>query len=88
MTAPVITFDVIAGYVAQVLQVPKDGLAPEDHISDLSSDSLSLVELAVELQEDLDVIITQEEFASLTTLGDLETLLRARQPGGAPHPDL
>jgi acyl carrier protein len=83
MTAPAITFDVIAGYVAQVLQVPKDRLAPEDLISDLSSDSLSLVELAIELQEDLDVVITQEEFARLSTLGDLETLLRDRQPGGA-----
>lgn len=31
------------------------------------------------LQEDLDVIITQEEFARLTTLGDLETLLRDRR---------
>lgn len=83
MTAPAITFDVIAGYVAQVLQVPKDRLTPDALISELSTDSLSLVELAIELQEDLDVVITQQEFAGLSTLGDLETLLRDRQPGEA-----
>jgi acyl carrier protein len=81
MNASAITFDVIAEYVAQVLQVPRDRLKPDDVISDLSTDSLALVELSVELQEDLDVIITQEEFSELATLGDLERLLRDRRQG-------
>lgn len=79
MSTPAVTFDTIAEYVAQVLQVSKERLRPEDLISDLSADSLSLVELAIEIQEDFDVIITQEEFAELRTLGDLESLLRDRQ---------
>lgn len=81
MSGSAITFDVIAGYVSQVLQVPKERLKPDDAISSLSTDSLALIELAVELQEDLDVIITQEEFAQLTTLGDLAALLRDRRRG-------
>lgn len=79
MTASAITFDVIADYVAQVLQVPRERLTPDDLISDLTADSLSLVELAIEIQEDLDVVITQEEFAQLRTLADLESLLRDRK---------
>lgn len=81
MSVSPITFDVIAEYVAEILQVPRDRLKPGDAIGDLSADSLALVELAVELQEDFDVIITQEEFAQLATLGDLEALLRDRQDG-------
>lgn len=79
MSAPVITFDVIAEYVSEILQVPRERLAPGDLIKDLSTDSLALVELAIDLQEDLDVVITQEEFGRITTLGDLETLLRDRR---------
>jgi len=79
MTASAITFDVIADYVAEVLQIPRERLTPDDLIGDLTADSLSLVELAIEIQEDLDVVITQEEFAQLKTLGDLESLLRERK---------
>jgi acyl carrier protein len=81
MSFSAVTFDVIAGYVSEILQVPRERLSPDAAISDLSTDSLALVELSIELQEDLDVVITQEEFAQLTTLGDLERLLRGRQDG-------
>lgn len=87
MSVSPVTFDAIAEYVTEILQVPRDRLKPGDLISDLSIDSLALVELAVELQEDFDVIITQEEFAELTTLGDLEALMRDRRhadQGGTP----
>jgi acyl carrier protein len=89
MSAPAITFDAITEYVAEILQVPRERLKPDDLIRDLSTDSLALVELAVDLQEDFDVVITQEEFAQLATLGDLEALLRERQRGdhgGTPKP--
>lgn len=79
MSTPTVTFDAIAEHVAQVLQVPRDQLRPDVLISDLGTDSLDLVEMAIDLQEEFDVIITQEEFAGIRTLGDLESLLRARQ---------
>lgn len=79
MTVPTVTFDTIAEHVAEILQVPRERLRPESLISELGSDSLALVELAVDLQEEIDVIITQEEFAGLRTLGELTSLLRDRQ---------
>lgn len=79
MNVPTVTFDTIAEHVSEILQVPRDRLRPESLISELGSDSLALVELAVDLQEEVDVIITQEEFAGLRTLGDLASLLRDRQ---------
>ena len=79
MNVPTVTFDTIAEHVAEILQVPRERLRPESLISELGSDSLALVELAVDLQEEVDVIITQEEFAGLRTLGELASLLRDRQ---------
>lgn len=79
MNVPTVTFDTIAEHVAEILQVPRERLRPESLISELGSDSLALVELAVDLQEEIDVIITQEEFAGLRTLGELASLLRDRQ---------
>jgi len=79
MSTSAVTFDAIAEHVARVLQVPKEQLRPEDLISELSTDSLELVEMAIDLQEEFDVIITQEEFAGIRTLGELQSLLRSRQ---------
>jgi acyl carrier protein len=79
MNTPAVTFDAIAEHVARVLQVAREQLKPEDLISELGTDSLGLVEMAIDLQEEFDVIITQEEFAGIRTLGDLESLLRGRQ---------
>jgi acyl carrier protein len=79
MSTPTVTFDAIAEHIAQVLQVPREQLRPDVLISDLGTDSLDLVEMAIDLQEEFDVIITQDDFAAVRTLGDLESLLRARQ---------
>lgn len=35
--------------------------------------------MAIDLQEEFDVIITQEEFARIRTLGELQSLLLGRQ---------
>lgn len=79
MNVSTVTFDTIAEHVAEILQVPRERLTPASFISELGGDSLALVELAVDLQEEIDVIITQEEFAGLRTLGDLTSLLADRQ---------
>jgi len=79
MSTATVTFDAIAEHMAEVLQVPRDQLKPDVLISDLGADSLGLVEMAIDLQEEFDVIITHEEFAAIRTLGDLESLLRSRQ---------
>ena len=40
-----------------------------------------LVEMAIDLQEEFDIIVTQEEFSGVTTFGDLVALVQARPPG-------
>jgi acyl carrier protein len=79
MSVPTATFDAIAEHIAQVLQVPREQLKPEVLISELGTDSLDLVEMAIDLQEEFDVVITQEEFASIRTLGELQSLVLGRQ---------
>jgi acyl carrier protein len=79
MSTPTVTFDAIAEHIAQVLQVPREQLKPDVLISDLGTDSLDLVEMAIDLQEEFDVIMTPPDFAAARTPGDLATLLHARQ---------
>jgi len=47
-------------------------------LTDLVSDSFRLVEMAIELQEDYDVIIGQADMADLRTVDQLAELVRSR----------
>ena len=47
-------------------------------LSDLVMDSYRLVEMAIDLQDDYDVIFSQADLAAVTTVGDLADLVRSR----------
>ena len=42
------------------------------------SDSYRLVEMAIELQDEYDVIFTQADLSAVSTVGDLAELVRSR----------
>ncbi len=70
--------DDVLGRVAEVLGVPRARVRPEVVLTDLVSDSYRLVEMAMELQDDYDVIFSQADLAEVTTVGDLAHLVRSR----------
>jgi len=78
MTGP--TVEEIVVRVADVLGVAESRVRPEVQLADLVSDSYRLVEMAIELQDDYDVIFTQADLSSVTTVGDLADLVRTRAP--------
>ncbi len=64
--------------IAQVLGVPESRVRPEVVLTDLVSDSYRLVELAMELQDDYDVILSQADLSEVNTVGDLTYVIRSR----------
>ena len=64
--------------MAEVLGVPESRVRPDVVLTDLVSDSYRLVEMAIELQDDYDVILTQADLSEVTTVGELTDLVRNR----------
>lgn len=74
-------FTDLAAKVAAVISVPAAELTPDTTISELALDSMTVVELVIDLQEDYDIILSRQDFADVRTLGDLATLIWSRLPG-------
>ncbi len=64
--------------VAEVLGVDPSSVRPGTALGDLVSDSYRLVEMAIELQDDYDVIFTQADLSGVSTVADLAELVRSR----------
>ena len=76
MPAP--TVEEIFARIADVLGVAEARVGPDVELSDLVMDSYRLVEMAIDLQDDYDVIFSQADLAAVTTVGDLAELVRSR----------
>jgi acyl carrier protein len=68
----------ILARMADVLGVAESRVRPEVVLTELVSDSYRLVEMAIELQDDYDVIFSQADLSTVTTAGDLAELVRSR----------
>ncbi|MHA6757468.1 acyl carrier protein [Streptacidiphilus sp. PAMC 29251] len=60
-------------------EVPESAIVPGASLESLGLDSLSLAELALILQDDLDVPVEEHETAGDTTVGELTAVLTARR---------
>ena len=72
------TISEICHRIAELLGIADSRVQPEVILTDLVSDSYRLVEMAIELQDDYEVIFTQADLKAVTTVGDLANLLRSR----------
>ena len=61
--------------IASVLSQPAERVRDEVLLTDLVVESLTLVEMAIDLQEDFDVRLGHDELAGVTTVGDLVALV-------------
>lgn len=59
-------------------RVDISGLKEEDDLSSLGLDSLDLVEVMIEIEEELGVEFTSDEISSLNTLKDVLTLIESK----------
>lgn len=73
-----VTTDEVRRRIAEILEIPEARAAPDAVLTDLVSDSFRLVEMAIELQEDYDVIFGQADMKELRTVGQLAELVQSR----------
>ncbi len=76
MTAP--TTEEIVNRIAESLGVDESRVRPDVALADLVSDSYRLVEMAIELQDEYDVIFTQADLSAVSTVADLVELVHSR----------
>ncbi len=76
MTPP--TIDDIRRRIAAILDIPEERAASEVELGDLVADSFRLVEMAIQIQDDYDVMFGQQDVARLRTVGDLAELVHSR----------
>jgi acyl carrier protein len=71
-----ITFEAVAERIAALMNVPAGLLTPETELRSVATESLLMVELVIDLQEEFDVVFTQADLRWARTLADLVGLLR------------
>lgn len=81
MTRP--TPDDIRRRIAAILDVAEERATSEADLADLVADSFRLVEMAIEIQDDYDVMFGQQDVARLRTVGDLAALVHSRLGAGS-----
>ena len=64
--------------IAEVLNISADRVSEETNLKDLVSDSFLLVEMAIELQEDFRVRVSQEDLKVVHTVQDLIALIEIK----------
>jgi acyl carrier protein len=63
--------------ISNQLNIPIDKVLPESKIiQDLGADSLDVVELLMELEEEFGITVTDDEAQNLITLTDIEKLIK------------
>jgi acyl carrier protein len=75
---PAVTFEQVAEHIRATVPVRVAELTPETTIRDLALDSMLLVEMVVDLQEEFDVMLSQAELSRINTLGELVEALRSQ----------
>jgi acyl carrier protein len=77
-----VDFDLMAARISTLISVPVERLTPDATVAELVPDSFMFIEVAVDLQEEFDVVLSQHDLKDVHTLGDLAALLQSRQAGG------
>jgi acyl carrier protein len=61
----------VIGIVAEQLSVPKEEISRESSfVDDLKADSLDVVELVMEFEDEFEITIPDEDYEKIRTVGD------------------
>ncbi len=66
----------ILARLSTALHKPLEGVAPETSLADLALDSLDLITVMFELEDQFGISIPDEEFRALGTVGDVTEAVR------------
>ena len=69
----------VIGIVSEQLGVPKEEVAPESNfVDDLKADSLDIVELVMEFEDEFEVTIPDDDYEKIRTVGDAVNYIEER----------
>ena len=69
-------YDKIRAFLSEQLDIDPADIRPESNIiDDLGADSLDIVEMLTEMENEYDIIITDERSRELTTVGEIARFL-------------
>jgi acyl carrier protein len=72
----------VIGIVSEQLNVPKEDIKPESKfVDDLKADSLDVVELVMEFEEEFEITIPDEDYEKIRTVGDAVKYITEKQGG-------
>ena len=69
-------FEKIRGMIAKQMDIPADSITEDSRLGeDLKADSLDLVELVMDLEQEYGMQIPEEELPNIKTVGDITAFL-------------
>ncbi len=72
----------VIGIVSEQLNVPKEDIKSESKfVDDLKADSLDVVELVMEFEDEFEVTIPDEDYEKIRTVGDAVRYITEKQAG-------
>ncbi|MDZ4686505.1 MAG: acyl carrier protein [Planctomycetaceae bacterium] len=72
----------VIGIVSEQLNVPKEDIKTDSRfVDDLKADSLDVVELVMEFEDEFEVTIPDEDYEKIRTVGDAVKYITEKQGG-------
>lgn len=72
----------VIGIVSEQLNVPREDIKTESRfVDDLKADSLDVVELVMEFEDEFEVTIPDEDYEKIRTVGDAVKYITEKQGG-------
>ncbi|NCB51305.1 MAG: acyl carrier protein [Clostridia bacterium] len=69
-------FDAVREILARQLEISPEGIRRDtDIMEDLGADSLDMVEFVMAIEEEYDIVITDESVGNMTTVGQISDFL-------------
>ena len=70
----------VIGIVSEQLQIPKEEITREkSFVDDLKADSLDVVELVMEFEDEFKITIPDEDYEKIKTVGDAVKYIEGKQ---------
>jgi acyl carrier protein len=69
----------ISAIVAEKLSIDKNSIKPESTLQDLGADSLDMVEIIMQIEEDFGIQINDEEAEKLNTMAEVVDYVHERR---------
>jgi acyl carrier protein len=70
----------VIGIVSEQLQIPKEEISREkSFVDDLKADSLDVVELVMEFEDEFKITIPDEDYEKIKTVGDAIKYIEEKQ---------